>query len=238
MVLIMTKNTIKISFLALVLSGAMSVDLMAQSSRLQYADKQLELANYRLAADEYAKSYAVKQDYATASKAAKALDAIYAYGESYEWWKKAVAFSAEATKEDFAALVKAGYRSVANYDPTNDLRGSSYSAADFDEFSKPGNVTKVAYRVYDLKGMDALNSNSSDYSLTGAKSGIQYFASNRGEGAQSKKSGLRFDAKGNKFSKSYFKTDGKSYYGIYAKAAEGEVKKVSCLLYTSDAADE
>jgi outer membrane protein OmpA-like peptidoglycan-associated protein len=227
MVLIMTKNTIKISLLALVLSGVMSADLIAQSSRLQYADKQFELANYRLAADEYSKSYAAKQDYTTASKAAKALNAIYAYGESYEWWKKAVAFSAEATKEDFAALVKAGYRSVSNYDPTNDLRGSSYSAADFDEFSKPGNVTKVAYRVYDLKGMDEFNSNSSDYSLTGAKSGIQYFASNRGDGAQSKKSGLRFDAKGSKFSRNYFKSDGKSYYGIYAKAEGNDAKKVT-----------
>jgi outer membrane protein OmpA-like peptidoglycan-associated protein len=225
MVLIMTKNTIKISLLALVLSGVMSVDLIAQSSRLQYADKQFELANYRLAADEYSKSYAVKQDYATAKKTAQSLDAIYAYNESYEWWKKAVGYS-DATKDDFAALVKAGYRSVQNYNATDDLRGSSYGVGDFDEFSKPVSATPVTYRVYQLKGMDALNSNSSDYSLSGSTSGMQYFASNRGEGAQSKKSGLRFDAKGSKFSRNYFKSDGKSYYGIYAKAADGEAKKV------------
>ncbi|MCZ8133930.1 MAG: hypothetical protein O9252_00340, partial [Algoriphagus sp.] len=127
----MTNNKLKISLLALVLTGSLSVDLIAQSSRLQYADKQFELANYRLAADEYSKSYAVKQDYSTAKKAAQSLDAIYAYAESYEWWKKAVSYSAEATKEDYAALVKAGYRSVASYDPTNDLRGSSFGASDF-----------------------------------------------------------------------------------------------------------
>lgn len=225
MVLMMKKNTLKISLLALVLSGAMSADLIAQSSRLQYADKQFELANFRLAADEYSKSYAVKQDYATARKAALALDAIYAYSESYEWWKKAVSYTAEATKEDYAALVKAGYRSVQNYNPTDDLRGSSFGTADFEEFSKPS-VSQVSYRVYELKGMDELNSNSSDYSLTGAKSGVQYFASNRGEGGQGKKSGVRFDAKGSKFSRNYFKSDGKNYYGIYAKA-DAEAKKVT-----------
>ncbi len=226
MVLTMTKNTLKISLLALVLSGAVSVDLIAQSSRLQYADKQFELANYRLAADEYSKSYAVKQDYATAKKAAQSLDAIYAYSESYEWWKKTVSYTAEATKEDYAALVKAGYRSVQNYNPTDDLRGSSFGTGDFEEFSKPS-VSQVAYRVYELKGIDELNSNSSDYSLTGAKSGMQYFASNRGDGGQGKKSGLRFDAKGSKFSRNYFKSDGKNYYGIYTKAAGGEAKKVT-----------
>lgn len=225
MVLMMKKNTLKISLLALVLSGAMSADLIAQSSRLQYADKQFELANFRLAADEYSKSYAVKQDYATARKAALARDAIYAYSESYEWWKKAVSYTAEATKEDYAALVKAGYRSVQNYNPTDDLRGSSFGTADFEEFSKPS-VSQVSYRVYELKGMDELNSNSSDYSLTGAKSGVQYFASNRGEGGQGKKSGVRFDAKGSKFSRNYFKSDGKNYYGIYAKA-DAEAKKVT-----------
>lgn len=98
------------------------MNVVAQSSRLQYADKQYELANYRLAADEYAKSYVVKQDYATAKKAALSLDAIFAYSESYGWWKKAVANS-EATKEDYAALIKAGFRSVQNYNPTDDLRG-------------------------------------------------------------------------------------------------------------------
>ena len=225
MVLTMTKNSLKISLLALLMTGSLSVDLLAQSSRLQYADKQFELANYRLAADEYSKSYAVKQDYATAKKAAQALDAIYAYAESYEWWKKAVGYT-DATKEDFTALVKAGYRSVQNYNPTDDLRGSSYGIGDFDEFSKPASVIPVAYRVYQLKGIEELNSNSSDYSLSGSISGVQYFASNRGEGAQSKKSGLRFDAKGSKFSRNYFKSDGKSYYGMYAKAADGEAKKV------------
>lgn len=225
MVLTMTTNSMKISVLALVLTGSVSMNVVAQSSRLQYADKQYELANYRLAADEYAKSYVVKQDYATAKKAALSLDAIFAYSESYGWWKKAVANS-EATKEDYAALIKAGFRSVQNYNPTDDLRGSSYGVGDFEEFSSP-NVAPVAYRVYELQGMNELNSNSSDYSLTGTKAGVQYFASNRGEGGVSKKSGLRFDAKGSKLSRSYFKSDGKNYYGIYSKSAEEEVKKIN-----------
>ena len=226
MVLTMTKNSMKISLLALILTGSVSLNLLAQSSRLQYADKQYELANYRLAADEYAKSYAVKQDYATAKKAAQSLDAIYAYSESYSWWKKAVSYSSEVSKEDYAALVKAGYRSVQNYNPTDDLRDSSYGVGDFEEFSAP-KVSQVAYRVYEMKGLEGFNSNSSDYSLTGAKSGVQYFASNRGEGGQGKKSGVRFDAKGSKFSRNYFKSDGKNYYGIYAKTAGSDAKKVT-----------
>lgn len=218
-------KSLKITLLALVLTGFLSENLLAQSNRLQYADKQFELANFRQAADEYIAVFAGNQDYSTAQKAALSLDQIHAYSESYTWWKKTVGYS-DAAKEDFAALVKAGYRSVKDYDPTNDLRGSSYSAGDFEEFSQTGKVTQVAYRIFDLKGIDDLNSNSSDYSLTGSRSGIQYFASNRGDEVQTKKSGLRFDAKGNKFSKSYSKSDGKSYYGIYTKASDGEVKPI------------
>ena len=144
MVLTMTKNSMKIPLLALILTGSVSLFLLAQSSRLQYADKQYELANYRLAADEYAKSYAVKQDYATAKKAAQSLDAIYAYSESYSWWKKAVSYSSEVSKEDYSALVKAGYRSVQNYNPTDDLRGSSYGVGDFEEFFQVGPFAKLS----------------------------------------------------------------------------------------------
>lgn len=225
MVLTMIKNSMKISLLVLVLTGSVLMNVLAQSSRMQFADKQYELANYRVAADEYAKSYELKQDYESAKKAALSLDAIFAFSESYGWWKKVVGDS-EATKEDYAALIKAGFRSVQNYNPADDLRGSSYGVGDFEEFSSP-NVATVPYRVYELTGMDELNSNSSDYSLTGTKAGIQYFASNRGDGGVSKKSGLRFDAKGSKLNRNYFKSDGKNYYGIYSKSAEEEVKKIN-----------
>lgn len=226
MVLKMTTNSLKVSVLVLFLSGSISLKLFAQSSRLQFADKQFELANYRLAADEYAKIYSSSEDYFTAKKAAQSLDAIHSYSESYEWWKKALAFP-EVTKEDFTALVRAGYRSIQDYDPTDDLSGSSYTIGDFGEFSNSRNVANVAYRVYDLKGIKDINSNSSDYSISGASSEMLYFASNRGDGVLSKKSGLRFDAKGNKFSRNYFKSDGKSYYGIYHRSVEGEVEKLS-----------
>lgn len=226
MVLTMTKNSLKISFLALVLTAFLSGNLLAQSSRLQYAVKQVALANYRLAADEYAKIYALKQDYSTARKAAESLDAIYAYGESYGWWKKVVGYT-EATKEDFASLVRAGYRSVQDYNPSDDLRGSSFGMGDFEEFSMPSNVAYKPYLVYNLKRMDEFNSNSSDYSISGGSAGVQYFASNRGDGGQIKKSGLRFDVKGNKLNRNYFKSDGKNYYWIYSKDPGGEVKKVS-----------
>jgi len=211
-----------ITILTLFLTGFISEILFAQSNRLRYADRQFELANYRQAAVGYANSYASKQEYATARKAGLALDLIYAYAESYTWWKKAISHS-EATKEDFAALLRAGYRSVQNYDATKDLLGSSYVLADFEEFSNPDNVTRVSYRVYELKEIDALNSDFSDYGLTDSKSDIQFFASNRGDGSLIKKPLVRFDAKGAKPNRNYFNSDGRSYYGIYSKSADGEV---------------
>ncbi len=226
MVLIMEKKSLKISIIALVFTGAFSGQALAQANRLQYADKQYELANYRIAAEEYSEIYAVRPGYLTAKKAAQSLDAIYAYSESYEWWKKTIAYS-EAVRADFASLIRAGYRSVENYDPSGDLRSTTYELGDFEEFSNPDILPSVAYRVYELKGIDELNSNASDYGLTREQSGIQFFASNRGDGGQRKKSGIRFDAKGSKFSRNYFKSDGRNYYGIYSKSESGEVKKVA-----------
>lgn len=226
MVLKMTHNTLKLYLLVSILIGFPLWNLKAQSSRLQFADKQFELANYRIAADEYSIGYEVKQDYATARKAAKSLDAILAFSESYEWWKKVIGYSA-ATKEDFAALVKSGYRSLENYDPANDLSGSPYSMADFEEFSKLATVTPISHRIYQLKSIEPINSNSSEYSIIESLSGIQYFSSNRGSGGQSKKSSLRLDAKGNSFNPSYFKSDGRNYYNIYSKDSDGEVKKLN-----------
>jgi outer membrane protein OmpA-like peptidoglycan-associated protein len=195
-----------------------------QSKRFHYADRQFELANFRLAATEYSKIYSLKQNYLAAKKAAQALDAIQAYGESYVWWKKTVNFE-EATKEDVAALINAGYRSVKNYSPIEDLSGTFYEFENLNEFSRRMDSASI-FRVYELKEMDEFNSNSSDYSLSKSKSGVHYFSSNRGNGGQIKKAGLRFDAKGNKLNRTYSKSDGKNYYSIYAKSAGKEEVKV------------
>lgn len=216
---------LKTTLLALMISGSFTCQVFGQLSRLQYADRQYELNNYRLAADEYSKVYSVKQEYSTAKKAAQSLDQIYAYSESYDWWKKAVGYG-EASKEDYASLVRSGYRSVQNYDPASDLSGSPYRPGDFEEFARPMNVNQVTYREYVLKAMDELNSSASDYGLSGSKSEEQFFASNRGEGGKKRKSGLRLDAKGSSFGKSYYKSDGKNYYGIYTQDREGKLTKV------------
>ena len=221
----MTKNSLKKTILALLLTGSLSGHVLGQVNRLRYADRQYELNNYRLAADEYAKIYSDEPGYFVAKKAAQSLDKIYAYSESYEWWKKTVGYG-EAVKEDYASLLRSGYRSVENYDPSSDLKGSRYKAGSFEEFARPVINTQTSYRVYELKAMGELNSNASDYSLSGSKSGIQFFASNKGEGGQTKKSGLRLDAIGGSFGKMFYKSDGKNYYGIYTKNSDGKLIRV------------
>ena len=223
MVLMMKSFTL--SLLVFVLLGSLSVNAVAQTSRLQYADRQFELANYRLAADEYAKAYPSAPTYELAVKTAMALDGMYAFGESYTWWKKAVAFS-QVTKQDYAALLRAGYRSINRYSPASDLVGTAFQLTDFAEFAALSSTTQVAYRVTGLKSLEGLNSQASDYSLSGSAAGLQFFSSNRGEDVAFKKAGIRFDAKGNGLNKNYFKSDGKNYYSIYSSQSNQEVKRV------------
>jgi len=222
MVLIM-KN-LKITLITLVLFCSLSESVLGQLNRLQYADKQFELANYRLAADEYSKIYLLKQEYAVAKQVAVSLNQFYAYSESYEWWEKVVAYS-YSTKADYASLIQAGYRSIENYDPNEDLQGSPYELGDFDEFSNP-EINQVAYRIYDFQPIEGLNSTYSDYGISGSQSGSQFFASNRGDVSQPEKSRIRLDAKGSKFKKDYFKSDGKKYYGIYLSDTNRQVTPI------------
>jgi len=223
MVLMMKSFTL--SLLVFVLLGSLSVNAVAQTSRLQYADRQFELANYRLAADEYVKAYPSAPTYELAVKTAMALDGMYAFGESYAWWKKAVAFP-QVTKQDYAALLRSGYRSINRYSPASDLMGTAFQLTDFAEFAALSSTSQVAYRVSGLKTLQALNSTASDYSLSGSAAGLQFFSSNRGEDAAFKKAGIRFDAKGNGLNKNYFKSDGKNYYSIYSSQSNQEVKRV------------
>ena len=224
MVLMMKKYT-KI-ILACALLTAITQAGFAQSSRLTYADRQYELANYRIAADEYGKVYATQATYELAKKTATSLDAIYAYSESYSWWKKVVAY-AESSKEDYAALVRAGYRSIKGYEPTADLAGTAYKKADFEEFGSVAAPSQVAIKMASLSAWNELNSVGSDYGITEASTaGIQFFSSNKGEGVSLKKSGVRWDAKGSRLNKSYFNSDGKNYYSIYSVKEGKEPKRV------------
>jgi outer membrane protein OmpA-like peptidoglycan-associated protein len=224
MVLMMKKYT-KIALVCALLGAFTQVGL-AQSSRLNYADRQYELANYRIAADEYGKVYATQATYELAKKTATSLDNIYAYTESYSWWKKAATYS-ESSKEDYAALVRAGYRSIKGYDPTADLAGTSYKKGDFEEFASLATPRQVAIKTSALTAWNELNSAGSDYGITEATTGgIQFFSSNKGEGVDLKKSGIRWDAKGSRLNKSYFNSDGKNYYGIYSVKEGEEPKRV------------
>jgi outer membrane protein OmpA-like peptidoglycan-associated protein len=227
MVLMMKKNTKIVLVCALL--GAFTQIGLAQTSSLSYADRQYELANYRIAADEYGKVYAATASYALAKKTATAYDNIYAYSESYSWWKKVTTY-AESSKEDHASLVRAGFRSIKGYDPTVDLASTAYKKGDFEEFAAVVAPRQVAFKTSDLTALNKLNSPGSDYGITGTSpSGVQFFSSNRGEATDFKKPGLRWDTKGNRLNKSYFNSDGNNYYGIYSAKDGEEPKRVQVL---------
>ena len=227
MVLMMKKYT-KIALVCTLL-GAFTQAGFAQNSRLSYADKNYELANFRIAADEYGKVYATSASYELAKKTATSLDNIYAYTESYSWWKKVTTY-AESSKEDYASLVRAGYRSINGYDATADLEGAPYKKGDFEEFASPASSGQVALKISGLTALNELNSSGSDYGITDASSaGLQFFSSNRGEGVDFKKSGIRWDAKGNRLNKSHFNSDGNNYYGIYSVKQGEQPKRVEVL---------
>ena len=212
-------------YLPLVLVLGINFYSFGQESTFQYANRQFELTNYRIAADEYAKYYSSNPSYGVAHKTASALDSIYAFSESYTWWKTVVSFS-EATKLDFASLVRAGHRSIKDYQPSADLSGSPYSEKDFEEFSASTPSSGKLIQISGLEAMDLFNTAYSDYSLSKGKTGLYFFSSNRGTEAAQKKSGIRFDVKGNGLNKNHFNSDGKNYYKIYSSKSNEEPKQV------------
>ncbi len=220
---LMMKRFKKYLFIVLVIG--INIYSFGQESRLQYANRQFELTNYRIAADEYAKYYSSSPSYGVAHQTASALDSIYAFSESYTWWKTVVSFS-EATKLDFASLVRAGHRSIKDYQPSADLSGSPYSEKDFEEFSASTPSSGKLIQISGLEAMDLFNTAYSDYSLSKGKTGLYFFSSNRGTEVAPKKSGIRFDVKGNGLNKNHFNSDGKNYYKIYSSKSNEEPKQV------------
>jgi gliding motility-associated-like protein len=61
--MVLTMKNLKKTLITAVIAVITIQSLSAQSNRFQYADKQYELANYRVAADEFAKAYASKQNH-------------------------------------------------------------------------------------------------------------------------------------------------------------------------------
>ena len=226
--MVLMMKSVKISLIVVVLLSTIASPAVGQVSRLQFADKQFELANYRIAAEEYSKQFSNQSNYAVAQKTARSFDTIYEFSEAYSWWKKVVGFP-EATKEDYASLVRSGYRSIKEYNAAADLVGSTYSVADFPEFASPATGSLVSFRSLELKGLVDLNSSSSDYSLSIDDSGAQFFSSNKGNRESRSKSKIRFDAKGTGISNGFFHSDGNHYYQLYVKEAEKEVRKIQVL---------
>ena len=224
----MMKKYKKIVLVGVLLSAFVQVGF-AQTSRIKYADRQFELANYRIAADEYAKVYEIQSSYEVARKTATALDNIYSYAESYSWWKKVTAFS-QTNEQDYASLVRAGFRSIKGYDPTADLAGTSYKKGDFKEFSPRPIAPQAALKISSITLLNQLNSAESDYGITDVSiHGVQFFSSNRGEVVDFKKSGIRFDAKGIKLNKRYFNSDGKNYFSLYSVKEGEEPKRIQVI---------
>ncbi len=90
--MVLMMKSLKISLIVVVLLSTIASPAVGQLSRLQFADKQFELANYRTAAEEYSKQFSNQPNYVVAQKAARSFDTIYEFSEAYSWWKKVVGF--------------------------------------------------------------------------------------------------------------------------------------------------
>lgn len=223
MVLIM--KIIRKTLGGVILSLSIGVAGYAQKGDLKYAETQYELENFRQAATEYSLIYESSPGYAVARRIALSFDKIYEFSSSGVWWGKVVSFT-EATREDYLAWLQSVRRSESNADLGSLLSGSRFRMTDFPELEASVSISEIPYRFFEIKGLEELNSTGSDYGLFQGAGGIKMFASNRGDLSELKKKSIRMDVKGRTIKRGGYHSDQRSYYGIYSKVGEGEVRSV------------
>lgn len=220
MVLIMKKTLTILSISAGLFLGVVGA-AEAQRSKIRYADEQMELMNYRNAVQLYEEAYAKKPSYETAKKAAEAHDILRDYGQSYEWWKKAVGYE-EAETGDFGSLLTAAQLSVHTQEALDILsgRGLTRDSVNVEELISTASKKRVK-----LEGVEGLNSEGSDFLVAEAQGGT-YFVSDRGESYPSRIPGLRIDGRNKLFSDEKSDYTDRSFFNVYRQEAGGEITRV------------
>ncbi|WPR75180.1 hypothetical protein [Algoriphagus sp. NG3] len=209
------------SITAVMIFGSLGT-VHAQKGKVRYADKQMELMNYRHALEVYEQSYANKPNYETARKISEAQVILRDYDRSYEWWKTTVGYD-EAGNPDYIQYLRSAQL-------TDNLE-EAFSILQAKEISVEGlNVAKLltvqSKKKVKLEGAEGLNSAGSDFDITVDASGNKYFVSDRGGQYPSTMPGLRIDAKNKYFSEEKNGFTDREYFSVYKRDTAGNISEL------------
>ncbi|MEX2592888.1 MAG: OmpA family protein [Anditalea sp.] len=190
-------------------------NVVGQSAKFRYADKQFELSNFMEAARGYEKAYEKKATYRAAKGAAESYEWLSSYKEAYKWWKLVVNFE-ESTSDDFSNYIFATHQSdnldevkaaLENASPKWDSPKGNFNMDSLMAwYSNPKNI--------ELVSLEAFNTSFTDFGIAFDKEGNTYFSSDRGSITSSGKKAIRIDG-ANKFSTNKYDMTGRDYINIY-----------------------
>jgi outer membrane protein OmpA-like peptidoglycan-associated protein len=221
MVLIMKKTLTILGITAGIFLGSFG-EIIAQKTKVRYADDQMQLMNYQHALDMYKEAYAKKPNLETARKTALALDKVRDYSQAYTWWKTVVGYE-EVTEEDFTQLLRAAILSD-NFDEARSLvqaKGLTVESLGVAPTSVPESVRKLK-----LSAVEGLNSSESDFSMIEDGQGNKYFVSDRGGSYPTKMPGIRIDGRNKFFSPEKSDYTDRGYFSVYKQNKEGDITRV------------
>ncbi|MEB2780295.1 OmpA family protein [Algoriphagus sp. C2-6-M1] len=217
----MKKTFTILSITAAMIFGSVGVT-EAQKSKIRYADKQMELMNYKHALEVYEQSYANKPGFVAAKKIAGVQDILRDYDKSYEWWKTTVSYE-EADNSDLAQYLRAA-QLTDNFDEAVGIIEAKGVSPDSLDVAKL--LTLQSRRKVKLEAVEGLNSAGSDFDLTMDSDGNKYFVSDRGGIYPSEMPRLRFDVKNQFFSDEKHDFTAREYFSVYKQDTTGNITEL------------
>lgn len=200
----------------------------AQNSLLRFADKQFALENYAHAVQVYEEAYEKKETYKTAKKVAETYSVLRDYDNAFKWWEKVVSYDEEYGRDDFYNYLIAAMQTGKGMEVERILDESQYEAFDFPEFDfeRIKGLYEKRSQVK-LSGVPGLNSSGADFGMAKDNAENIYFTSDRGGVKESRRPGIRLDAKNNIFSKEKSSFNNREFFSLYKYTEEGDLSVLS-----------
>ncbi|WP_281171637.1 OmpA family protein [Algoriphagus vanfongensis] len=218
------KKTLTILSVAAGLFFGTAEGVLAQKSKVRYADDQMTLMNYQHAIDVYQEAYAKKPNYETAKKTAQAYDTVRDYDKSYEWWKNTVSYD-DATESDFLNYLSAA-RVADQLDEVKSELAAKGVNVDSLQNSLEQYIGVSSKKKVKLENQEDLNSDGSDFVIAQDANGNKYFVSDRGGSFPSTMPSIRIDGRNKIFSEEKNDYTDRNYFSIYKMSEDGEVSQV------------
>ncbi|MEX2511901.1 MAG: OmpA family protein [Cyclobacteriaceae bacterium] len=208
---------------ALVLCCSLFGIVNAQTGLLRYADQRFEETNYFEAAQGFEKAFEKKATYRAAKGAALSYAYLRDYQKTHEWWKKAVQFP-EADNHDLLQFIGASNQ-VGNKDEVLKALDSLGNGA----LEKLDNLNLDSLKSWygqdnnaKMKGLEDINTTSTEYGWVLDAQGNAYFTSDRGGENDRDKKALRID-KSYKYYNKESDWTGRDFLGIYKMDKDGQI---------------